>query len=1811
MTLLSLLLIGCTGDTEKETTATLPQAFITWPTSDDVLQQGDTVLLVGYVEDAQYSTEPEYLRTLWKMGSEEWCVWEYVDAGGNTTCEIQINEFGEIPITLQVLNPDEQMGEVSTTIFINENSPPEINILSPQPTQNYYTDIPIEFHVEVTDAEELFPTFEGEWSSSIEGTLNLDNTPTSGGTFFDTDTLLAGEHTLTFTASENGVRSNTETLTINVPGPNYTPDCFIETEAHELIIAEGNTAVLQGSIYDEDIPATELNIEVRSETDGVWTDVTVLEDGSFTASFPSPSVGIQTITLTVWDEVETSCSLTADLVVGYGPEVEIIEPIDGTWFNEGELVLFQGNVSDANDAPEDLEVKWHSDYDGIFSENPALPNGTAVTTNEYLSVGQHIISLWAIDTDGFGVMDDVTVNINDLPDTPTISFTHSPATSSDDLIVNIDVESSDAENDVILYEYVWLNNGSSTTFSTDTIPHSETTRGDVWQVIVTPDDGRGLGDSALLDITIGNSPPILTSVSTSISTANETSSITCVPSTVYDEDGDTTSVTFEWLVNGSVASTTNTIDGTLFNKGDIVTCQSTAQDGWDPGNTLSTSPITISNSAPILTSAELSSLDVTVLDVVECNHPSATDVDPADANSLTYTYDWTVDGTSIGLNQNSIDGTYFAKGDTLQCTVTPTDGTDTGTPVLSSSTTVGNAPPTIDSATLSPSTAYENSTLTCAPVNPSDADGDTVSQIYEWYVNNTLISSTGNTLTGSDFNVNDTVFCRVTPSDGGDLGTSETSNSIVIQNSTPAITTPTISPNSNVRTNTILTCSATASDLDDGNLDNQIVYEWTSNTGASQTGATWELNNQVISPNDSITCTAYVTDSDNATVTQASSPTIVINTVPTLSTVTVNTTTAQTGDTLTCSATISDLDDGSITPTYTWLNGSNVIGSGDTYVVSAQDSNVGDILICQASGSDAQSSAVSDSSAGIVINNTAPILNTISISPNSGVYNDDTLTCSANGSDADQDGLTVSYQWVVNQSTLSTSATLNLTQHNLSPNTIVECIATVNDGNQGIASDSDNITIQNRSPVNGNITISNSQPLATDTVTCSVSPTDPDGDTLSINYEWLMNGSVIGTGTNISLSPTIAPVNGTLSCRVSSSDGMTTTTTSTDVTIANSTPSLSAVSLSPSSSVTTGTTLSCSATGSDPDDGGLSPSYQWFRNGTQVSTGSTHTLTSGNSDVGQSFYCSATVTDSVGATASGNSSTVTVQNTNPTISNISISASSGVFNNSSLSCSASASDPDQSVSVSYSWSVNGSTVASGSTINLGSYSVSPTDSVTCVASTSDSNGGSDSGSTSITVSNRAPSVQTPSLSASVPDQTDTVSCSSSASDPDGESVSVSYVWTMNGSTIGSGSSITLNANIAPVGGTLTCTASTSDGYGGSDSASASATINNNPPSISAVSISPSSSVTTGTTLSCSATGSDPDDGGLSPSYQWFRNGTQVSTGSTHTLTSGNSDVGQSFYCSATVTDSVGATASGNSSTVTVQNTNPTISNISISASSGVFNNSSLSCSASASDPDQSVSVSYSWRINGSTVASGSTINLGSYSVSPTDSISCVASTSDSNGGSDSGSTSVTVSNRAPTVNSVTIDPSNPDEYDFILCLDNGSDSDGDSLSVTYTWTINGQIYSNAQITTINGFVAPSGSTLTCIVTYTDPYGGTSSASASTTSTAVGSGGFGGVGSSGGNQPINILTAPTLPTVSIEPQVPSTDDDLICQGSGSVDPNGFDLSYHYVWNQGDDLIVSQILDHEYTEENELWTCTVYVLNEMGETISASDTVGIYP
>ncbi len=670
-----------------------PVARITSHGPDDAgnaqqLLEGALVSFEGTVSDPDDSADT--LLVSWYLGDTQICETAAPAADGTTSCEARV-DLDSDRVRLVVSDPENATATAIVQLEMIPTEAPEVAISAPVETGRFYAGLRITFEGTVADNEDQPEELTVQWASDLDGALDVANEPDTAGTLIGRAALSEGEHLITLTAYDTHGKSGTDAVAITVGPANRAPDCAINRPADGSVWVFGDEVAFEGLATDADITADELDVSWRSDIDGLLAVGNPATTGDILMSTDTLSKGTHTISLVVADDVEAECTDTIQVIVDTPPEVEITSPVDGTENNEDEPFTLVATVSDEQTAAPGIDLVWTSDVDGVLGTTPAAVDGTATLEGVSLSVGLHVITLTATDDVGLTDADAITLEVNGLPSAPIVSIDPDPPGSGDDLVAVIDVDAVDPDGDAVTYTYAWTKDGAATSLTTATVPTANTAKDDVWAVTVTPHDGRGTGPSATASVVVGNGAPAVTAAVVTPSSPTTNQTLTVVASAT-DPDGDSTTLSYEWFVNGlSTGQTGTTLDGAVhFDKDDEVWVEVVATDGTDTSGVTTTASVFVDNTAPgapgvtVTPAAPRSSNDD-----IDCAVTTGSSDD--DADTITYTFAWTVDGVAwTGATDTATTSTVPASdvgiSEVWTCTVTPNDGDDDG-PTASASVT--------------------------------------------------------------------------------------------------------------------------------------------------------------------------------------------------------------------------------------------------------------------------------------------------------------------------------------------------------------------------------------------------------------------------------------------------------------------------------------------------------------------------------------------------------------------------------------------------------------------------------------------------------------------------------------------------------------------------------------------------------------------------------------------------------------------------------------------------------------------------------------------------------------------------------------------------------------------------------------------------------------------------------------------------------------------------------------------------------------------------------------------------------------------
>ena len=987
-TLIALLLAGCTssgGGLKVHNNE--PDAEITWPTDGEVVDAGTSVTFAGRGGDL----DGDALISEWRLDGDALCEDVALEADGTTTCSAVLEE-GSYTITLLIDDGSAQSTD-NVSIVVAPTNAPEVEITTPDGTGLYYQDQEIAFGGVTVDAETAAPQLEIEWSSDVDGVLDIDDEADAAGNLEGVADLTEGTHLITLQATDTDGLIGQDTLTLIVLGDNVAPLCDIVEPASDASGDSGIEVLFEGTASDDNVSAELLTAEWASDLDGDLWDEAISSEGGTSFSTSALSVGTHRITLEVTDDRGAVCTDEVLYSVGTPPDVTIDDPASGYQDNEGSTFSFTGTASDSESLADDLTIEWYSDLDGPLSSTPLVASGsaagdpgTATFSLDTLSEGTHSITARVADSDGLYAEDSIVVLVNDLPSAPTVSISPASPVTGDDLAAVIDVDSTDLEGHTMTYTYAWSLGGVAAGVTSTSLPSSYTTRGDTWQVDVLPNDGYGDGDLGSATVIIGNTPPVVDVAPVlSPDPAYEADTLSCAAGATSDADGDSVTDSFTWSVNSiSVSATGSSLSTSYFGKGDSVVCTQIPSDGFDSGTGVDSNAVVIENTAPEVSGVAISPDPGYAADTLTCGYTFTDDDGDTDSSSIV----WTVNGSAAGTGATLTGG--FVHNDSVVCTVTSNDGTDDGT-TGSATLTVSNTPPVLDSVAVTPDPAYTDDALTCAPGTATDDDGETVSQSYNWTVNGASVGATGTTLASVYTTKGDSVACLVTPDDGTDSGSTVTSNVVVIDNTPPIMATVTLSP-PDPGTEDTISATPTATDSDGDTIT--YTYEWYVNSTLVVTTTVGELSGLVyFDRGDSVEVTVTPNDGTDDGSPVSSSAVTVVNTVPEAPTLAFNPTSPGAGvDAIQCEIDTAsyDADGDTVSYSFAWTGDGVAYPSGfggatgptttthtdDT--VPAADSDLALDWICTVTPSDGDDGA-SESALVTVLDVTdpdAPLLDT-------------------------------------------------------------------------------------------------------------------------------------------------------------------------------------------------------------------------------------------------------------------------------------------------------------------------------------------------------------------------------------------------------------------------------------------------------------------------------------------------------------------------------------------------------------------------------------------------------------------------------------------------------------------------------------------------------------------------------------------------------------------------------------------------------------------------------------------------------------------
>ncbi len=483
--------------------------------------------------------------------------------------------------------------------------------------------------------------------------------------------------------------------------PNTPPlisieDPLVPPSGDPIVVEEGAGLTVTVNVSDNEDDAETLAIHWRAERTDTVADIVDLGDTQADGDGYSDQLvggldpGLWTISAEVVDS--NNASDTANLPIhvlsqNVCPGVTITTPFEGEEFVDGDTVTFTGAVNDDRGL-DGISIEWFDNLDGLLDITGPTDAGLLLFSRTNLTIGEHVTSLTATDSDGASCSTEVSYTVvpSDLPPYDfEVEIDPPSPTTADELRCLITLGSADPEGLPITYAYTWYADGVPTLIADDTVTADQTVNLQEWTCEVVASDGSLTSNPATDTVQIGNTLPTFEEVLLSPDPGYETSILLCEGFGFDDADGDPEGWVATWYVDGlPVPGVTDVeLDGTWFDRGQQVMCDLQPFDGFDVGDPLESNVVDIVNSAP---TAPTVSVTPTPTALIDDDLTCMIDVPAADPDGDTiinpdsYEITWLVDGAPMP----SADGLWIVPsvqtslGDEWICQVRANDGFEWG-----------------------------------------------------------------------------------------------------------------------------------------------------------------------------------------------------------------------------------------------------------------------------------------------------------------------------------------------------------------------------------------------------------------------------------------------------------------------------------------------------------------------------------------------------------------------------------------------------------------------------------------------------------------------------------------------------------------------------------------------------------------------------------------------------------------------------------------------------------------------------------------------------------------------------------------------------------------------------------------------------------------------------------------------------------------------------------------------------------------------------------------------------------------------------
>ena len=323
-----------------------------------------------------------------------------------------------------------------------------------------------------------------------------------------------GADSFTFKAYDGQAYSNIATVSITVTPVNDPPTAPVVDVTPNLPLTTDDlvcTVTTLSTDPDEDTVTYTYewykNEILQSDETTVTTALTDTVSSTKTAKGE-----IWKCVVTPYDGTVNGTSAQDQVTIGNSPpSIDGVDITPDPAYTDDTLTATPYGWSDADSDSEGYTYQWQK-WNGASWQDISGETSNTLDPDNFVKGDQIKVICTPFDGEDYGASEEDTITIsNSPPSAPVVDVIPASPLTTDDLVCIIVTPSVDPDGDTVTYTYEWYKNDIlQPEYTTNTVPASATTVGDVWKCVVTPHGSDGPPDED--EVTIQNSPPVLGSI---------------------------------------------------------------------------------------------------------------------------------------------------------------------------------------------------------------------------------------------------------------------------------------------------------------------------------------------------------------------------------------------------------------------------------------------------------------------------------------------------------------------------------------------------------------------------------------------------------------------------------------------------------------------------------------------------------------------------------------------------------------------------------------------------------------------------------------------------------------------------------------------------------------------------------------------------------------------------------------------------------------------------------------------------------------------------------------------------------------------------------------------------------------------------------------------------------------------------------------------------------------------------------------------------------------------------------------------------